>query len=155
ALDFAAMSAAELANLPPETLSVGQLETAYQASQKLDAHELAGRFARTLIDRPADEGKTDRYPFYSYLIQQALQENQSAQALDLVKQGEKADCEQNEGGRRNDFELRRAQVHAKRGEADQAADVFQRLIARLPSNMKYRGAAAEAMLALKQPAKAL
>src|SRR5205823_5123818 len=70
-------------------------------------------------------------------------------------EGERVDCEQNEGRRRNDYEVRRGQVHVKRGEADQAQDVFRRLIEREPSNLKYRGTAAEAMLALKQPARAL
>ena len=65
------------------------------------------------------------------------------------------DCEQNEGRRRNDYELRRGQVHVKRGEADAAADVFQRLIERVPDELKYRGSAAEAMLTLKQAARAL
>jgi predicted Zn-dependent protease len=76
-------------------------------------------------------------------------------ALDAVNEGEKSDCEANEGKRRNDYELRRGQVHAKRGEVDQAGDVFQRLIERVPSNLRYNGSAAEAMLALKQPVRAL
>ena len=38
---------------------------------------------------------------------------------------------------------------------DHAADVYQRLIERTPANFKVRGQAAEAMLNLKQPAKAL
>jgi len=154
-LDIPGMSTAELGSLPMETLTTDQLEMAYQASQKLDAHELASSFARTLISRPPAQGKTDRYPYYSYLVQRALHEGRPDEALDIVNEGEKADCEQNDGGRRNDYELRRGQVHAKRGEAEQAADVFQHLIDRMPTNMKYRGAAAEAMLALKQPSKAL
>jgi tetratricopeptide (TPR) repeat protein len=153
--NFSAMSVAELADVPEESLSPDQLEMAYQAAQKLDAHELAGRFARTLISLPPEQGKTDRYPIYSYLVQRAIQEGRLDEALDFVNEGEKADCEQNEGGRRNDYELRRGQVLTKRREADQAADVFQRLIERVPTNTKYRGAAAEAMLALKQPTKAL
>ena len=52
-----------------------------------------------------------------------------------------------EGQRRNDYELRRAQVHVKRGEAEAAQDVFQRLIDRVPANLDYRGKAAEAMAA--------
>jgi tetratricopeptide (TPR) repeat protein len=154
-LDFSAMNAEELAKQPLESLSTVQLEQAYHAAQKLDAHELACRFAKSLLTHPPEKDKTDRYPIYSYLVQRALQENRPDEALDLVNEGEKADCEQNEGGRRNDYELRRGQVHAKRREADQAADVFQRLIERVPTNTKYRGTAAEAMLALKQPAKAL
>src|SRR5262249_26870093 len=76
-------------------------------------------------------------------------------ALDHVNEGERIDCEHNEGKRRNDYELRRAQVHAKRGEVDQAFEVFTRLVERDPGNMKVRGAAAEAMLAARDGAKAL
>jgi predicted Zn-dependent protease len=128
---------------------------AYQTAQKLDAHDLAGRFVQALIARPPSTERPDRYPWYSYLVQRALTEGRVDDALDAVNEGERADCEANEGKRRNDYELRRGQVHAKRGEVDQAGDVFQRLIERVPTNLRYNGSAAEAMLALKQPAKAL
>ena len=84
----------------------------------------------------------------------ALAEGNSDAALNYVNEGEKADCEHNEGRRRNDFELRRAQIHAKRGEADAAQDVFDRLIERVPSELRYRGSAAEAMLSARQGARA-
>jgi len=116
---------------------------------------LAGRFARAIIARPPAPGQADRYPSFNYLIQRALLDKNTDAALDLVNAGEKADCEQNEGRRRNDYELRRAQVLSKRGEADSARDVFERLIERVPGELKYRGSAAESMLSLKQGASAL
>ena len=70
--------------------------------------------------------QTDRFPWYSYLTQYALKNGDKDAALDYVNEGEKADCEHNEGRRRNDYELRRGQVHVKRGEVEQAAEVFQR-----------------------------
>ncbi len=72
-----------------------------------------------------------------------------------MNEGQKQDCEQNEGRRRNDYELRRAQVHIKQREPDQAHDVFTRLIERSPDNVKYRGTAAEGMLSLRQSQRAL
>jgi tetratricopeptide (TPR) repeat protein len=153
--DIAAMSAAELSGLEPEALSEQQLELAYQTAQKLGAHDLAGRFVQALIARPPSAERPDRFPCYSYLVQRALVEGRLDDALDYVNEGERADCEGNEGKRRDEYEVRRGQVHAKRGEADQAGDVFQRLIERVPTNLRYRGSAAEAMLALKEPAKAL
>src|SRR5262249_47732824 len=126
--DVTAMGAAELAALKAEALSDEQLEQAFQAAQKLDAQELSGHFAKALVARPANPARPDRYPWYSFLIQRALADGNGDAALDAVNEGEKVDCEQNEGRRRNDYELRRAQVHAKRGEADQAEDVFRRLI---------------------------
>jgi hypothetical protein len=149
------MGAAELAGLSLDGLSTEQLEQAYQTAQKLDASELSAHFARALVARPPQPDRPDRYPLYSYLTQHALQEGKTDAALDYVNEGERVDCEHNEGRRRNDYELRRGQVHVKRGEADQAQDVFQRLIERVPSNLRYRGTAAEAMLSLRQGARAL
>ncbi len=155
ASDIAAMGTAELAKLDAAHLSDEQLEQAYQAAVKLDAEELAANFARQLIARPVHPERTDRFPWYSYLAQYALRNGDNDAALDYINEGEKVDCEHNQGRRRNDYELRRGQIYAKRGEVEQAAEVFQRLIERVPNNFRYRGSAAEAMLSLCQPARAL
>src|SRR5262249_29948440 len=128
---------------------------AYQAALKLDARDLAGVFAKALVSRPPNPQRTDRYAWYGHLVQQALAEGNTETALDYLNEGEKADCEQNEGRRRNDYELRRGPIHARRGEADAAQDVFERLIARVPSELRYRGSAAEAMLSARQGPRAL
>ncbi len=154
-LPIADMGTAELAGLNAADLTDDQLERAYQTSVKLDAEELATHFAKTLIARPPRAEQPDRFPWYSYLTQHALKTGDKDAALDYINEGEKADCEHNEGRRRNDYELRRGQVHIKRGEAEAAADVFQRLIERVPANFRYRGSAAEAMLSLKQGARRL
>jgi tetratricopeptide (TPR) repeat protein len=153
--DVGAMSAAELAGLTVDSLSDEQLERAYQAAKGLDAPELSARFAQALVARPPRADRPDRYPWYAFLIDHALREKKTDEALDLVNEGEKADCEQNEGRRRNDYELLRGRVHVKRGEADAARDTFQRLIERLPSDLRVRGAATEAMLSLRQGVQAL
>jgi predicted Zn-dependent protease len=131
------------------------LAQAYNAAVKLDARELAVRFAQSLVARPYQPGQPERYPWFSHLIQTALSEGDTQAALNLVDEGEKADCEQNEGKRRNDYELRRAQILSKRGEADQAQEVFERLINRAPSELRFRGSAAEAMLSARHPTRAL
>jgi len=153
--DIASLDAAGLSALAIEGLSDEQLEQAYQKAQKLEVPDQAVAFARALVTRPANAAKPDRFPWYSFLLQQALRAGNTDAALDYVNEGEKADCEHNEGKRRNEYELRRGQVHAKRGEADQAQEVFQRLIERVPTEMRFRGAAAEAMINLKQGARAL
>ncbi len=153
--DVAAMGTPELAALQVETLTDEQLEQAFQAAQRLDADDLAKRFGKTLTGRKPKAEKPDRYSLFSYLTQRALKDNELDAALDFVNEGESQDCTHNEGHRRNDYELRRGQVHARRGEADQAEDVFRRLIERTPSEMKFRTSAAEAMIALKQGARAL
>jgi tetratricopeptide (TPR) repeat protein len=151
AIDFGSMNVAELAALKDQPLTDEQLEQAYQAARKLDAKEVTRHFLGQLLAKPA---QADRYPLYSQLIQMDSEERDWDAALDHVNAGEKDDCEHNEGRRRNDYELRRGQVQVKRGDVDAAQEVFDRLIARAPDQLKYRGSAAEAMLSAKQPARA-
>jgi tetratricopeptide (TPR) repeat protein len=153
--DIGAMDAADLSALQVEALADEDLEQAYQTALKLDARDLAGRFARALVSRPPHAERPDRFPWYSHLVQLALADGDTDNALNLLNDGEKADCEQNSGNRRNDYELRRGQIHAKRGEAEEAQNVFDRLIERVPSELRYRGAATEAMLSARQGARAL
>lgn len=154
-LDIGALGAAELAGLATDTLNDAQLDEAFQAALKLDARDIAGRFADALVQRPPRADKPDRYPFFNHLVQLAQTQGDWTTALDRINEGEKDDCSNNEGRRRNDYELRRAQIHARAGQLDQAQDVFDRLIARVPTELKFRGSAAEAMLSAKAPAKAL
>lgn len=150
--DIRAMAAADLAGLKADSLADDQLEQAFQTAIKLDARDLAGNFARTLVARPP---AGDRFSPFSHIIQQSVAAGDTEAALNYLNDAEKYDCEHNEGRRRNDYELRRGQLHAKRGEADLAQDVFERLIQRVPSEIKFRGSAAEAMLSARQPARAL
>jgi hypothetical protein len=149
------MGAAELAGLAVEGLAEEPLAEAYQAAVRLDAQDLAERFARALVARPADGGRTDRAPWYFFLVQRALAEGRTDEALRFVDEGEGADAAHNEGQRAADYEVRRAQVLLKRGEAERAQEVFDRLIEREPSNLRVRGTAAEGMLSLRQGARAL
>lgn len=153
-IDIDAMGAAELGQLSVEDLSDAQLEMAFRAAKRLDASELSHHFAKTLVGRPTSDG-TDRFPIFSALIQHAMQEGNLDEALDHVNEGERIDCEHNEGRQRNAYELKRAQVHAKRGEGSEAHDVFKRLIERDPSNMDVHVRATEAMLSLKKGKEAL
>jgi tetratricopeptide (TPR) repeat protein len=153
--DVGAMGAAELAGLAVEALSEEQLAEAYQAAVRLDAHDLAERFARALVARPAEGGRPDRAPWYFFLVQRALATGKTDEALQLIDEGARADEQRNEGQRRADYELRRAQVLLKRGEAEQAQQVFEGLIEREPANLRVRGSAAEGMLSLRQGARAL
>ncbi len=153
--DIAALGAAELAGLVPESLSDEQAEQAYQAALKLDARDLAGQFAKNLISRPPTADRPDRFPWYGHLVQLALAEGNVQAALDYLSQGEQADGQHNDGKRRNDYQLRRGQVLAKKGDIEQAQEVFDQLIARVPSKLRWRGSAAEAMLSAKQGPRAL
>jgi tetratricopeptide (TPR) repeat protein len=153
--DWSALSAAELADLAIDSLADDQLEQAYQAALKLDAQELAGRFAQAVVARPPHGDRPDRFPYYFQLIQLAQSQGDFDRALGQIDEGLKADCQYNDGRRRNDYELRRGQLLARRGDAEAAQEVFDRLIERAPADLKFQGAAAEAMLAAHQLDRAL
>ena len=154
ARDYSALSAAEVAGLDTASLSSADLDQAYLAAVKLDARELAGKFAADLVSRPSYPERPDRYPLFQLLINQSLAQGDTTAALDRVNDGEKDDCENNGGKRRNDYELRRAQVHAKSGNYDEAEATFDRLIERVPDALNVRVSAVETMLSGRQPAKA-
>lgn len=153
-LDISSMGAAELAALNAESLSSADLDQAFQAATKLDAKEIAGKFAAMLVERPPYPERPDRYPLHQFLINQAVANSNLDAAMDHVNAGEADDCKNNEGKRRNEYELRRAQLHAKRGEFDDAERVFDALIARMPTEMNYRVNAAETMISARQGKKA-
>jgi tetratricopeptide (TPR) repeat protein len=154
-LDIGAFGAADLAALNAEVLSDPELEQAFQTAKKLDAGELAGKFARLLVGRPPTPEHPDRYAAVNHLVQSALAEGNTDAALAAVAEGEKIDSEHNGGKHANDFALRRGQLYAKRGEIDKAMAAFEQLIAQAPGELRYRGSAVEWLLAAKQPAKAL
>ena len=153
-LDIAALGAPELAGLQTASLNSAELDQAYQAALKLDARELAGKFAAQLVERPPYAERADRFPLFQFLINQAMSAGNHDTALDYLNDGERDDCENNGGNRRNEYELRRAQVLAKRGEFDQSQEVYDRLIARVPTELNYRVNAAETMLSARQADKA-
>lgn len=152
--DISSMNVAELAGLDVRGLAPEQLEEAFHAALKLDAREVAGQFAQELVSRSPPLERPDRFPLYNHLVQLAQARGDVTSAIDQVNEGERVDCEHNEGRRRNDYELRRGQLHARGGQVDQAQEVFERLIARVPDELRYRVSAAEAMLSARQGSRA-
>ncbi len=142
-----ALSTAELAALDAGALSDADLETAFRTALKMDARELAGKFAQVLTERPAT---VDRYPFFNHLMQMAQAENDADKVLALLDRAERVDAESNAGQRQNDYAVRRGQVLARRGDVDKSHDVFQALLARQPDELKYYGPATETMLGQKK-----
>lgn len=154
-LDFGAMSAADLAALPIDDLTAANLDEAMRAALRLDARELAVQFARAGVAKPADPAKPDRYPLYAALIAGALAEGASAAALKVAEEGAAYDAAHNGGKRANEFTIKKAQLHGKRGDIDAAVREFDELLARNPDEGKFYITAIEAMLSAKQGAKAL
>jgi tetratricopeptide (TPR) repeat protein len=152
--NFTAMSAADLGGLDPDQLSAAELEDAMKAAMKLDARELAVRFAKIGIAKPVDPAKPDRYPMYLGLILAAIGEGNPAEALKVTRAGTAYDKEHNAGKRANEYGVRTAQLLAKTGDTDGAAAAFDELISRNPDEPKYFVTAMETMLSAKQGAKA-
>ena len=69
--DISALGTPELAGLAVDSLTDVELDQAFVAAIKLDARELAGKFAQTLTARPPRADKPDRYPFFNHLINPA------------------------------------------------------------------------------------
>ncbi|MCE9531955.1 MAG: hypothetical protein K8T89_12650 [Planctomycetes bacterium] len=150
ALKIDTLSVAELAALDAGSLTDEQLDQAYRTALQKDDRILAGLFARYLTNRPAGSSIADRYPQFNHLIQMAQAENDAAAVMALLEQGEKSDADANNGQRRNDYTLRKGQFLAKRGDTEQAYQVFQELLGRAPEELKFYGPAIEAMLGQKK-----
>lgn len=148
--DLEALSAAELAGVEAEKLTDEQLARAFRAALKLDARDLAGKFAQYLTGRPVNAAIPDRYPFYNHLLQLAQADNDPERILAILDAAEKADAEGNEGRRQPDYALRRGQTLARRGEADKAHAIFTELLNKAPEELKYYGPATETMLGQKK-----
>lgn len=153
-IDFSSLSAADLAGLDRDELTLDQLDKAYRSAVNLDAGDLAAQFIQVLLARPADPARPDLFPYVKFLVDQAQTRLNWDDALKWVDEGLRLDAERNEARRRNDYELRRGQLFAKKGAVDQAFHVFHELVERVPGEMKYRGSAAEAMLSHRQGARA-
>lgn len=153
--DFGALNVAELAALDPATLTVVELDEAMRAAVKLDARDLAVRFAAAGAEKPADPAKPDRYTFYACLITGAVSNGDWNAALAAAEAGQKYDAEHNDARRTNEFSLQKAKLFAKRGDPDAAVAEFEALIARNPDEGKYFIAATEAMLSVRNGSQAL
>jgi tetratricopeptide (TPR) repeat protein len=150
ALKIEAFSASELAGLDGSTLSSDDLDRAFRTALKLDARDLAGKFARLMTQRPPNATLPDRYPYFNHLMQLAQAENDGAAVMLLLDQAEKADADFNESRRHGDLTVRRGQQLAKLGDAEKAHEVFAGLLGSMPDDLKYYGPAIETMLGQKR-----
>ena len=48
---------------------------------KLDARELAGKFAQMLVTRPARGDKPDRFPLFNHLVNLALAQGEKVESI--------------------------------------------------------------------------
>lgn len=153
--DFTAMSAADLAGLEAESLGVTEIEDAMRAALKLDARELAVKFAKAGVTKPFDAARSDRYPMFACVVTGAVAEADYPAAIQFVEMGATYDAEHNVGKRANEFGLRKAQLLAKAKNYPASEQAFHDLIERSPDEPKFYIAAIEAMLSGQQKAPAL
>jgi tetratricopeptide (TPR) repeat protein len=152
--DFTAMSAADLAGVDIPSLSAAAAEDAMRAALKLDARELAVRFAKAGTALPADPGRPDRYPLFACQIAGALGDGDPAAALAAADAGLAHDAQHNDGKRAAEFGVQRGKLLAKLGRPDDAAAAFDAVLQAHPDEGKFYIVATEAMLSAKQGAKA-
>jgi tetratricopeptide (TPR) repeat protein len=148
--DISGLTADQLAQLPIDALTLGQLEEAFRAAMGHKQAELAARFALAATRAPIDPARADRYPYFAYLARQALSHNQFEVALELLQQGEADDRTHNGGQRASDYLLQRGQVLTRRADPPAAEATFAELLQREPTNLRAHGSAVEAMIALGQ-----
>ena len=148
------MSAADLAAVPTASLSAVAAEDAMRAALKLDARELAVRFAKAGSALPADPDRPDRYPLFACLIAGALADGDPTAALAHADAGLAYDDGHNAGKRAAEFGVQRGKLLAKAGHPDDAAAAFDAVLAAHPDEGKFYVVATEAMLSAKQGAKA-
>lgn len=152
--EIGTMDVEQLQQLETSDLSTPELEQAWQAAQRLNQTELGAQFAKELVGRDSTSGSTDRFPYYRQLIEEAWRNSNWDEALQWIEAGEKSDTEMNEGKRRDEYELFRGRTYARIGDVSKAEEVFERLIARMPQELRFHGIAAEAMLSARQPERA-
>jgi tetratricopeptide (TPR) repeat protein len=86
-LDFGAMNAAELAGVNLDPLTIGEIEEGMRAALKLDAKEIAVKYARSGVAKPYDTARPDRYPIYAVAITGAIADGNYDLAIQTVSQG--------------------------------------------------------------------
>jgi hypothetical protein len=153
--DFQQMNAADLASVDLTQCSVADCETAMRAALKLDARELAARFAKVGAQLPADSAKPDRYPLFACVVTATLAEGDNAEALALAERGAADDLAHNEGKRANDYGLLKGKLYARAGRILEATAEYDSLLDRSDDEPRFIIAATEAMLSAKQPQPAL
>jgi tetratricopeptide (TPR) repeat protein len=153
--NFTALNVSELAGVNLEPLSIAELEEGMRASLKLDAKEIAVKYARAGVAKPFDNAKPDRYPLYAVAITGAIAEGNLDLAIKTVSDGMTDDGYHNQGKRMGEYAVQKARLLARSGKLDLAATEFENLLAKHPDEPKFYITAIETMLSAKQPAQAL
>ena len=150
--DFDTIDVAHLATLDGSALTSSQLTAAFQAANRLDSPDLAGKFARLAIARAEI---ADRFPFFQQLVSLARHEGDHSRVRSLLSEAAQADLATNEGRRAVQYRVLTGQAIARAGETDAAYEFFKQAITDLPNELSIHAPAAEAMLGKNMGARAM
>ena len=153
--DFAAMNAAELAAVNLDPLTIAEVEEGMRAALKLDAKEIAVKYARAGTTKPFDPARPDRFPIYAVAITGAVAEGDFDAAIQTVTAGMTDDGYRNQGRRMGEYAVQKARLLARSGKPEAAGAEFDALLAKHPDEPKFYISAIETMLSGKQPQLAL
>lgn len=142
-IDFDLLSVADLGTLDVAQLTDDQVGEGYRAALRLEAPDLAAKFATQATTRTTI---ADRYPYYSHLAKQAKETG--GDVLEVLTAGEAADAATNDGRHRGAYAIARGKAMASSNVAE-AADIFRTAIAATPHDLSLYGPAAETMLGRK------
>lgn len=107
---IAAMNTAELAALAADTLSDDDLKVAFTASKRIDANELASRFAQILVNRAASTADADCFIYDQHIIFQLLGEDRVERAYATTLKALDRDAKLNGSKRSIDYRKLRLKV---------------------------------------------
>jgi len=154
-IDFTAMNIAELAGIDLSKLTVAELEDGMRAAMKLDAREIAVKYAKVGAAKPADAAKPDRYPLFACAITATLADGDIPAALAIAEAGAKDDAANHQGKRASEYGVQNGKLYARSGRILEAVGEFDTLLDRTDEEPRFLIVAVEAMLSAKQPAHAL
>lgn len=104
------MNAAELAALTPETLSEEDLKAAFTSAKRLDANELATKFAQSLVAKAASLPDFDGFIYDQHIVFQLLGEDRVERAYVSILKAIERDAKNNAGKRSIDYRKLRFKV---------------------------------------------
>jgi tetratricopeptide (TPR) repeat protein len=141
--DLSCASLQALQELNPEDLDDARLAEAFKSAAGLREDVLTARFAAELARRrPARLDQLDLTAVYAPLVRQAMQRGTPAEALSWLDQAHALGSV----ATRRSFDTWRAEILSRTGRPDEAARIYQKLVASAPSAPHVALDAAETLL---------
>jgi tetratricopeptide (TPR) repeat protein len=132
-LDAASMSGPELDKLNPLELDDYTLAEAYESAAALGDDSRTARFAEVLAARdPLTLARLDVRALFATLVRRELARDSTSGALERIDRAQVVDQALTGGRDRRNFEIWRAEVFVRVGQAEEAIRVYQALIDESP-----------------------